>query len=401
LFSALSSNKSDCELTIDGQTYELRARDINLVFDVRKSSSTELHIVNDAALSEFVLLRPVIFVVADSKPYNINMGNANYFVHSTQNIERVKPYSSFPKQTIVVPITPASGSLNIFPTSQVADIGSVFKNKMQSVAQSGGGNPVTQELKTTVYYLNRIGNRNLDTIVVENSEVFSKLVSKEGMKTILTKVRSGNIKNPVFTVKFRCSFMPDVSRKTYLNSRKNLVSIAKKRDGALGYDGRGILLVSTRPENLRKDIVPIQSRTQETVPSDPNWVCLDFMNVEKNSLTGGVSSNEGFSNNCVSLWVPANTNVEVIYIVGPSFKVAAATYYNPSTNQRHLTFVHSFHCNNIINDVLFPVTTQMNDLALNNLAKGGGLERELIIVSNLEAYYGMDNLEKWFSAFTN
>ncbi len=397
LLSSISSNKNNCNVEVDGQEYQLLSRNIRLKIDLRNSSERELKVVNDQdKIIELLLLRPVVLVIADSKPYNLSLGNSGYFIYSTNKVRKYYVHNQFPHKITNIGIQPAAGSYKVFPIEQSKQISQVLKEQLQGIRTSTGRGSTIHDVMVTVYYLSREENANLDTVKVENNETHKLFYTKDMMKNKIEKVLKGEVKNPVFTIKFRCKIRPDAERQTHLREWRNLLSVARGWQ-TCDVNGRGIALVAIRPERHRGDAVPWNAGdAKEVLPSDPNWISLDFVNVVKSVSSGAPLDGCGYYYNSLNLLIPANTEVDIMYIVGPSFKVAVATYYDQSKNKKHTTYVQNFHCYDYMNDVLSTISVLNKELAVHNLAKINGHEFEGVYVKDLQVVYGMDNMEKWY-----
>lgn len=383
---AVDSTGADCRVEIDGQMYELRSRVATLDVDVVDSNEKKLAIRSKdsnmlAPMLDFVLSRPIFFLIDDSQPYNLMF---DYFVFSTYHVPNVRVLDRMPTETTTLNVRSSFDTTRVLHQSQSKTITHKFHAQRRR-------DPNTRYVPFPVsfYYVSR--QNTIGDSVVLMDKTSKRVSTNAGMAKLLKSVMAGTVRNPCFNLQFRASFPSDVKRVHHLQEQITILTVAGLlSDASCTYRGRGIAAVATRPEVLRSIAIPSHSFIKETTKNaHPEWVCLDFLSVTKDKVRG--DSVCGHDKNTVSVWVPTKTKIDFIYIFSPTMKVVAATFYNPTLQKREVQFVQSYHCEDHINDLVGAIQRLGGDLHLNIHENQYGMD-----VTNARFQYGIPNVRDWY-----
>lgn len=396
LVSNMDSNKKDCSVLIDLQPYNLRANSMKL--NIISITEDKLVVVPDKNFIDFLLRRPVFFTLETSKAYTIDFNRSTKpFVFTTLPISKVNDMKAFgPTEPIAIPIkTIVSTTSNFFPT-QNAYIKDVFARKKANVKSLTNTNMASIDALFNVYYAKRSENFG-NSVKLDNGENTKRFSTSPYILSLIDKIKipkeplkPENVKNPTISTTFRLNLKNNGGN--WVDNWQHLLKIGSEGWGDCDTPGRGILLVAARPRSVRYTDVD-GSGFAETSPADLNWACLDFTNVERDTSGTNIINACGGQNRLV-LWIPTNIDVDIAYIVSPTMKLAAATWYDQKAKKRQFTFLHKYHTGNRINDVVNTIRTVEN-LCVSSIA-GRALDKSVISVSNVEVSYGMLNLYEWF-----
>lgn len=382
---AVDSSEVDCNVTIDGQPYELRSRAVTLLLDVVSSNEKALVVQskNKDALNgmlDFMLSRPLFFVLDDSQPYNLA---SDYFVFSTYSVPNVTVLDKMPTESTTLTIRSSFDAGRVMPETQVKTITHKFHaNRRQNSEARFVPFPLS------FYYVSRA--HKLGDSVVMMDKTSKRISSNANIAELLKGVMQGTVTNPCFNIQFRASFPSDVKRVHHLKEQITILSVASlHNDPTCSYEGRGIAAVTTRPEILRTMSIPAHSFVREVTTANAEWVCLDFLSVTKDKVSG--DSICGHDKNTVSLWVPTKNKIDFIYAFTPTMKVVCATFFNTLLQKREVQFVQSYHCEDLVNDLVGAIQRLGRDLHLNVFENEVGIE-----VENLRLQYGVPNIREWY-----
>ena len=392
LMSSMDSNKNDCNLLIDLQPYNFMATNIVLQVYLTDTNSKFLKIKPDANFVEFLLRRPVVFTVNNSKPYKINWGTN--FLFTDLVIPSVDVYKNNMTETFMLPIDKAeSVALNFFPV-QALSVENIIANKINDNKAFQGKAGDLVELNVTAYYLKRDDTVPSKISLADESTSVS-LNDNASLSKILTTYKfpkdpfkPENLLNPTFSVNFTLN----VGVKQIPSNWPSLLSVADNGLSDCSVKGRSILLVEVRPEAQRKSAA--LSSYVESQQSNPNFTCLDFTNQEKD--TGNNTIDACGINNKATIWVPNGVNVDISYIVSPSLKVVVAKYFKDGVP--HVTFSHNFHKQPfILNDIITGIRA-LEKVYVVNQCKRNNYNKEDYRVSNINVSYGVNDLYEWFKS---
>jgi hypothetical protein len=383
LQQGVDANFGNCQVAIDGQEYELRSKTLQLIVNARKSNEKQL-VVSSKGNPEFInflLTRPLFFMMEDSQPYVITN---EYFVYSTFYVPNVMGFERFPAEETTIPIVVNPFTSNIVPDSQIESLTSSLLN----IRKKSGDTIDTAALPLTMYYIRR--PKSLGDTVVMQDNITKRVTGNASIANAINGVLNKRITNPSFTVEFSCVVPSDPQRIGHLRKNIPLVAVSSQlKDVSCTYKGRGIMLVSTRDEILRSMPIPVHSFIRETAVANPNWVCLDFLGITKDTVNG--DSICGHDKNTVSLWLPCDVQVHIVYVVTPTMKIAIGTFYNEQIRKRELIFVHSSHCDDTMNDLVGAIEKLEGELYLHTY------DDDNVRVSDVRLRYGVIDLVDWYS----
>ena len=383
LQQGVDANFGNCRVAIDGQEYELRSKTIQLAVNTRKSNEKQL-VCSSKANPEFInflLTRPLFFMVEDSQPYVIIN---EYFVYSTFYVPNVMGFEKFPAEETTIPVQVNPYTSNIVPDSQMESLTS----SLFSIRKKSGDTIDTVMLPLAMYYILR--PKALGDAVVMQDNITKRVAGNASIANAIKGVMNKRITNPSFTIEFSCIVPSDPQRIGHLRKKIPLVSVSSQlQDVSCTYNGRGIMLITTRDEILRSMPIPTHSFIRETAVSSPNWVCLDFLGITKDNANG--DSICGHDKNTVSLWLPCDVQVHIVYVVTPTMKIAIGTYYNEKIRKRELIFVHSSHCDDTSNDLVGAIEKLEGELYLHTYNDAN------IKVNDVRLRYGVIDLVDWYS----
>ncbi len=383
LQQGVDANFGNCQLMIDGQQYELRSKTIPLRINTRKSNEKQLVVEskNNADFINFLLTRPLFFMVETSQPYVITN---EYFVFSTFHVPNVMGFERFPSEETTIPIQVNPFTSNIVPESQVDSLTSSIFN----IRKKSSDAVDVASLPLAMYYVNR--PKSIGDAVVMQDNITKRATGNASIASAIKGVLSKKITNPSFTVEFKCVIPADPKRLGHLRKRIPLLSVSSQlQDVSCTYKGRGIMLISTRDEILRSIPIPAHSFIRETAVASPDWVCLDFLGITKDNVTGDAIC--GHDKNTVSLWLPCDVQVHIVYVVSPTMKVAIGSFYNEKIKKRELIFVQSNHCDDTTNDLVGAIEKLDGELYLHTY------DAENVRVNDVRLRYGVINLVDWYT----
>ena len=376
---AVNSGNDECKITLDEQEYQLRSRSLKLEVFLKQSHERQL-VVKSQPMSDdfldFLLLRPIFFMVNDSMPYSLVFDN---YLFATYAVPNVIIYDRFPTDNNVFSVRNEYADKNIVPDTQTKTLAYQVFNARTTKQEYAA-------LPFVVYYLNRVTQPG-DTIVMGSAKVMD-LTRNQAVNTYLQNVLVGNITNPVFSLEFTVNVPPDAERETHLRQPMTVLSIAGAGTSqtTCSYESRGIITVSTRNEWLRSQPFPTKSFVRETTSANPNWTCLDFLNVSKDIANGNIVC--GYDNSTQSIWVPCNEDIDIAYIVTPTMKVIVGTFYNINLQKRELIFVQNFQCEDTQNALVKTIIQLQGKLELKVTSNFG--------VKNVRFQCGAINLRQWY-----
>ncbi len=382
---AVDSSEVDCNVTIDAQPYELRSRAVTLFLDVVGSNEKALVVQSkdrDAldGMLDFMLSRPLFFVIDDSQPYNLL---SDYFVFSTYSVPNVTVLDKMPTESTTLTIRSSFDAGRVMPETQVKTITHKFHaSRRQNMDARFVPFPLS------FYYVSRA--HQLGDSITMMDKTSKRISGNANIADIFKGVMQGTVPNPCFNIQFRATFPSDVKRVHHLREQITILSVASlHNDPTCSYEGRGIAAVATRPEILRTMSIPGHSFIREVTTANADWVCLDFLSVTKDKVRG--DSICGHDKNTVSLWVPTKNKIDIIYAFSPTMKVVCATFFNTLLQKREVQFVQSYHCEDLVNDLVGAIQRLGGDLHLNVFENEVGIE-----VENLRLQYGVPNFREWY-----
>jgi hypothetical protein len=383
LQQGVDANFGNCKVTIDGHDYELRSKAIPLLVNTRKTNEKQLVVVskNNADFINFLLTRPLFFMVEDSQPYVVTN---EYFVYSTFHVPNVMGFEKFPAEETTIPIRVNPFTSNVVPDSQAESLTSAIFN----IRKKSSDTIDVATLPLAMYYIHR--PKSLGDAVVMQDNITKRVSGNVSIATAIKGILDKKIGNPSFTVEFKCTVPADPKRLGHLRKKIPLLSVSSQlQDISCTYKGRGIMLISTRDEILRSMPIPTHSFIRETAVASPNWVCLDFLGITKDTVNGDVIC--GHDKNTISLWLPCDVPVHVVYVVTPTMKVAIGTFYNEKIRKRELIFVQSNHCDDTMNDLVGAIEKLEGELYLHSY------DAENVRVNDIRLRYGVINLVDWYT----
>lgn len=409
LTTNMNSNKKDCGVMIDLQPYDFRAGTAELTIIADKTNSSNLAVVPNEEFIKFLLKRPVFITIGNSRPYVVDFTRVDHFLFTTDNIRHVERYKNFPASQVIIPITEmmfnninnvADPSKNLFPNA-IKPLPDILREKVQNVAAIKG---VTDNyVKTTVniYYTQRkkhFGNSlkipNNDTVACVSDNAYMQSIV-EKFRIPMEPLKPEHVTNPTLSIKFSLfvNKTGGSQHPWWMSQWIPLLSVGANDWSNCNHRGRGILLVETRPLSYRQSSswgIPYR----EGDPANPEYICLDFTNVEKdnnNNIEWCGAYNRGL------LWLPTGVNVDIACIVSASMKIIVACYYDPASKKRHITFLQTYHRSGRINDILGTIKS-VDKVCINNLCKRANRDPNQFRVSNVELSYGMLDLVDWLQS---
>jgi hypothetical protein len=404
LMAAMNSNKNDCNVFVDLQQYSFMATTIKLQIFVSGTDNTVLVIKPDDNFKNFLLRRPVVFTIDNSKPYLIDWGrNSNRMLFTTYPIKSVQKYKDDTSLSYKLPIKQTTVSATNFFPAQANDILTTIKNKNQALLKVTGNVSATPNTtvdgNVIIYYLKRkdnFGNKvslsdsNASVSITNNSYINSILQKYKIPKTPYTKEQ---LQNPTLTVNFTLRVGNIGDNPWWFSQWPSIISIGSNTNVNCDNGGRGILLVELRPTSYRQSST-YNNPYIETAPSNPAYSCADFTNVERNV------SNTNWVGACgdqdrALLWFPTGVNVDISYIVSSSMKVIVASFYDPITKTKQLIYTHNYGVN--YNDIIGTIRG-IDNIYINNVAKRNNYDINQFKVSNIEVSYGMQDLYEWYNS---
>jgi hypothetical protein len=408
LMATMNSNKNDCSINIDLQNYNFMATTTTLKVYIKRtldsysnnsSNDDVLQVVPDDKFKEFLLQRPVVFTINNSKPYNIDWGrNGNRMLFTTLPIKTVQGYSEDNTVAYSLPIKSVSPTTSNFFPNQANDMKTTL-NTINTLQLSVKNNPKVDnntfiEVNVVMYYLKRddsFGNK----VVVGNDKISSSITDNPYINSILQKYKvpkspftTAQLQNPTFSITFTLRVGNQGGNAWWFKAWPQMISVGGNANTNCDIGGRGILLVELRPDSVRKSAGPYI----ESSPINPAYSGLDFTNQEKsgNSINGcGSAENRGL------LWIPTGIDVNISYIVSSTMKVITAKFYDPKAEKKHITFAHSYNNGQTINDILGSIRG-LDKIYINNQVKKNNFDANSFIVNNIELSYGMMDVLEWY-----
>lgn len=383
LQQGVDANYSNCVVTIDGHQYELRSKTLPLTVNMKRSHEKQIVVAckDDINFVHMLLTRPLFFMIENSQPYVVVQ---DYFVYSTYHVSNVLILQDNPADEATIPIRANSYSAELVPETQVKSI----THEIYNIRNRSQDQFDIATMPLSMYYIHRV--KELGDAVIMQQNMTRRLMGNMGISKMIKAVLNNEIDNPCFTVEFTCYVPSDPQRMTHLRDLIPLLSVSSQLlDTSCTYQGRGVMYIATRNEILRSMPIPTHSFIRETAVANPNWVCIDFLGITKDIVKD--ESICGHDKNTVSLWLPCDVTVNIVYIVTPSMKVAVATFYNNQVRRRELMYVQSNHCDDMINDLVGAIQRLDGDLHAHTF------DAKNIKVSDVRLRYGIINLQEWYT----
>lgn len=409
LMASIDSNKHDCGMLIDLQPYSLIAVALGRLRVYVDSTRGVLKVVPNKTLIDMLLYRPIFLTFDNSKPYMLDMTSKNPFLFSTFSLPNVQGYNSMNSTKFELPIKEISRTgTNLFPL-QNTDVVDIIKRKTENIKKVTNDSQIQiVELDVVLYYAKikeTFGNKvsipqdsSMAYITSDNKDnqgsYIQNMISmvkfpKDPINPIITK-------NPVFSIKFSIfvGSQPDSNKQPWWMDK--WVSVLKVGDDGwenCNLQGRGLSLVEMRPASMRNSS-EWNFPFKENGSINPKYICLDFTNTEVDSASGNLVDACGGANRAY-LYIPTGVPVDIAFIIGPSMKVATASYYDHETKKRHMVVSNTYHNGSKINSVLTALRTIPN-LTIQNMFARKKLDPSQFQLRNIDFSYGMLDLHEWF-----
>jgi hypothetical protein len=381
-----SNPTNTCGLTIDLQKYRLLATTIPITLITDATYENKLAIVPDNNFVKFLLLRPIVFTINNSVPYTIAYDKLLY---TTFNISNVSKFNKDMSTIFLMPIKQPPRTQSTFFLPNRPTLSTVMRNSMNQIKNKGSSTS-TIIYNFDVYYIKRDDSINGNKVKLPNKTITTKLNDNAYFENIFNTYRSTKqprslLSNPTFSVSFKLGI--NSASPWWMNNWIHIMSVSSAPTNTCNLAGRGILLVESRPASARLQGNPPDF--VESKPNNPKFVCLDFTNVEE--ISQNRFDNCGNMNRNI-LWIPADTEVDIICIISASMKIVAAKF--TYEGKKHLIFTHMYmpYTNAILHTI-----QSSKDIHVTNLALLNKIHEMTIKVSDVEVSYGVADLYKWFS----
>jgi hypothetical protein len=407
LMSSVDSNKAYCTLMMDLQKYSFMSTSINLAVSVAKSTDNSISVYPNQELINFLLLRPAYIVIENSTPFILDLNRTTPFTYSTSAVPTVQGLKSFGSSTLFsLPVAPISRQgAKMFPATTQTSITKIIAQKVKDVSSAATVANKLVQLNMSVFYLDRDYNfankvkleDNNSSINVATSEYINSVFNKYRVPQSKGVISANDMLNPVVSITFRVfGRRPTNStdKPFWMGKWAPLLSVAASDGGACDSASRSVCYVEVRPELYRTD-KSYGNTLVEDKPSSNQLMCIDFTNTERDINSSRIVDSCGQMRNVV--WIPTGTDVDIAYIIGPSFKLVVASYYQ--NKRRSMTFQHLYQCDSRVNDIVSGI--KGGTLNVNNLCLKNNTDPNALRVSKVEMTYGMMNLQKWYTKLTN
>lgn len=406
LRAGMNSSRTECDVEIDFQPYTMAAVSPGKLKVSINSTQQTLSIIPDDVFLSLLLHRPFFFVLESSRPYMINYSVMNPFKFSTHNISNVQTYKNGGSPLFSLPIRPpVSNGTNLF-AHQTLDVTEIIQRKSASVRRVHGSPVRVVELELVLYCV-KIKARLGDVLELPRTTPFAFIrrandQSQTHLSSMLSRFTTpaplsstSDQRNPTIST----SFTVKISKPTtgtvpnWMNNWNSLLKIGGQgNNSGCDSNGRGVLLVEMAPVNIRGGWwMPFREEGRAST----DYVCLHFTNTNVDIISERLVEWCGGWDTRGVLWIPTGVNVDIAYIVSPSMKVMAATFFDETTRKKQLIFGNMYNVGSVVNGIR-PTLRQIQDIAVTNLVVSQNMDPSVYNLSNVKVNYGMMDLHKWY-----
>lgn len=406
LSAALNSNKNKCDITIDFQPYSMTAISLGKVRVSPQTTRTDLVVAPDSNFISVLLHRPFFFVLENSRPYMFNFISSNPFLLSTYKIANVTGYRDVRSDWVRIPIRQLiQNATNLFQTEK-KDLLDIINETRENLIKVTNKRQDYVNLNITIYCA-KIKSSLGDIVSLPDSShtAFLRRANETPTSTIammLSKFTTppplsvnNDQKNPTLSVRFTVKIArPNTGGvPQWMRHWNSLLKIGDDGWEHCNLNGRGILLVETRPWSIRTSWnIPYR----EVGTSSTDFVCLDFTDVDVDINSERIVDWCGSERSRVFLWIPTGVSVNVAYIVSSTMKVVVASFYDEETKKKQLIFNHIYQPGSVMNGIR-PTIRQFQNITVQNLVNRRNMDPSIFSVSNVAVSYGMMDLHDWFN----
>jgi hypothetical protein len=406
LSATLDSNKTDCDITIDFQSYTLNAISLGKLCVSPQTSRTELVVAPDQNMISFLLHRPIFFTLDNSRPYMIDFIGRNPYLFSTYKISSVTGYRDAGAEWVRIPIRQLiPNGTNLF-RSNTKDILNIINETRENLRVVNGKRQDYVDLSVTLYCA-KIKASLGDIVSVPDSShtAFMRRANETpttNMALMLSRFNAtpplsanNDQRNPTLSVRFTVKIArPNTGGvPQWMRQWNSLLKIGDDDWEHCNLQGRGILLVETRPWSIRNTgNIPFR----EVGASSTDFVCLDFTNVDVDINSENVVDWCGSERSRVYLWIPTGVSVNVAYIVSSTMKIVVASFYDEESKKKQLIFSHSYQNGSVMNGIR-PTIRQFQNITVQNLVNRKNMDPSVFSLTNVSTSYGMMDIQDWFS----